>query len=112
MGIVIESGRNTTIEGDVIQQTNEAGNQIKDRLYETLLTDLQALVERVEADPLTASAAIVDEGENIFDMMEAMIPDMVEVTLTTLASPLAGIGLVARKIGQKVRLMKKEKNDA
>jgi hypothetical protein len=38
--------------------------------------------------------------------MAAMAPDILEVAIATLVNPLAGIGLVAKKIGDKAQVRK------
>ncbi|MFN8382983.1 MAG: hypothetical protein U0V02_13630 [Anaerolineales bacterium] len=56
------------------------------------------------------SALIQDKGKNparlekLVNMLAVMSPDIFDVAITTLASPLAGIGLTLRKISDKAKL--------
>ena len=42
--------------------------------------------------------------ERLLNSIAAMAPDILEVAVMTLANPLAGIGLVAHKIGEKAKV--------
>jgi hypothetical protein len=50
-----------------------------------------------------------DEGrmERLLNTLGAMAPDILDVAITTLGNPLAGLGLVAKKIGEKAQVTKK-----
>jgi hypothetical protein len=48
----------------------------------------------------------VDAGrlERLLNIILSIAPDVFDVAITTLANPLAGLGLVAKKIGERARL--------
>lgn len=45
--------------------------------------------------------------ERLLNTMAGMAPDILEVAITTLVNPLAGLGLVAKKIGEKAQVTQK-----
>lgn len=59
---------------------------------------------------LIKSALVQDKGKNptrlekLINMLAVMSPDIFDVVITTLTSPLAGIGLTLRKISDKAKL--------
>lgn len=48
----------------------------------------------------------VDSGrlERLLNVIGGMAPDILDVAMTTLANPLAGLGLVVKKIGERAKL--------
>ena len=65
------------------------------------------LIKQLE---LIKSALVQDKGKNptrlekLINTLAVMSPDIFDVVITTLASPLAGIGLTLRKISDKAKI--------
>lgn len=66
--------------------------------------DIKQQVEKIGNEAQKGSKAEVGRLEKLINTFKVMAPDIFDVVITTLANPLAGIGLVIRKIGDKVKL--------
>jgi len=66
--------------------------------------DLKEQVAKIQTE--AAKGEQVDSGrlEKLVNTLSVMGPDIFEVAVATLANPLAGIGLVLKKIGDKAKL--------
>ena len=64
-------------------------------------------VEQVTKEAEKGSQADPTRLEKLLNSMAVMAPEILEVAVTTIANPLAGIGLVAHKIGEKARVTPK-----
>lgn len=63
--------------------------------------DLIELTEKIRVEGEKQDEADPSRFEKLINMIGVMSPDIFEVAITTLANPLAGIGLVCKKIGDK-----------
>jgi len=106
-GKVILSGRDVTITETTTLQSNtfsEVYQQIEahDYLSLTQKDDLKAEVAEVEKAITTPQ---IDENSLTRHLRNIgrMAPDILDVTLTTLMSPIAGLGKLAEKIAAKAR---------
>ncbi len=67
-------------------------------------TDLKDHVDKVANEISKGKKANSGRLERLLNSIGGMAPDIFDVTIATLANPLAGIGLVAKKIGDKAKL--------
>lgn len=75
-------------------------------LYPEDKSVLNQQVEQIARELEKGSQADAGRVERLFNTIAAMAPDILEVVIATLVSPLAGIGLVAKKIGDKAQVRK------
>lgn len=66
--------------------------------------DLKDTIAKIKTEAAKAEQADPGRLERLLNSIAAMGPDIFEVAVTTLISPLKGIGLVLKKIGDKARL--------
>lgn len=106
-GNVILAGRNLTVTKTTTVQSNtfsDVYQQIEahDYLSQTQKDDLKAEVAEVEKAIKTPQ---IDENSLTRHLRNIgrMAPDILDVTLTTLMSPIAGLGKLAEKIAAKAR---------
>ncbi len=66
--------------------------------------DIKQQVEKIRNEVQKGSKAEVGRLEKLINTLNVMVPDIFDVVIATLASPLAGIGLVIKKIGNKAKL--------
>jgi hypothetical protein len=69
--------------------------------------DLKEQVGKIQNEAAKGMQADPGRLEKLINTLAVMASDIFDVAITTLASPLAGIGLVAKKIGDKARLERK-----
>jgi hypothetical protein len=67
-------------------------------------TDLKDSVAKVADEVSKGKQADPGRLERLLNMILSIAPDIFDVAITTLANPLAGLGLVAKKIGEKAKL--------
>lgn len=67
-------------------------------------TDLKDNVAKVVEEASKGKQAKPARLERLLNVIGEMAPDIFDVAITTLASPLAGLGLVVKKIGEKAKL--------
>ena len=78
-----------------------------DALTDTLAEDkkdLKDTIAKIKAEAQKAEQADPGRLERLLNSIAVMGPDIFEVVVTTLTSPLNGIGLVLKKIGDKAKL--------
>jgi hypothetical protein len=80
-------------------------NGLKD-LYPEDKSVLNQQVEQIARELEKGPQADAGRVERLFNTIAAMAPDILEVAIATLVNPLAGIGLVAKKIGDKAQVRK------
>ena len=80
-------------------------NTLKDMPAEDKST-LNQQVEQIAREAEKGPQADPRRLERLFNIISAMAPDIFEVAVTTMSSPLAGIGLVVKKIGEKAKIQK------
>ena len=68
--------------------------------------DLKEQVQKIEQEVQKGQQADPSRIEKLINTLAVMSEDIFEVSVATLASPLAGLGLVAKKIGDQARLLK------
>lgn len=66
--------------------------------------DLKQQVEKIGDEVQKGSRAEVGRLEKLINTLNIMAPDIFDVVIATLANPLAGLGLVIKKIGDKAKL--------
>jgi hypothetical protein len=66
--------------------------------------DLKENVAKIAEEVSKGKKADPGRLERLFNTLSGMAPDIFEVALVTLANPLAGLGLVAKKIGDRARV--------
>jgi len=66
--------------------------------------DIKQQVEKIGDEAQKGSKAEVGRLEKLINTVNVMSPDIFDVVIATLANPLAGIGLVIKKIGDKAKL--------
>lgn len=67
---------------------------------------LNQQVEQIAREAEKGPQADPRRLERLFNTISAMGPDIFEVAVATVSNPLAGIGLVVKKIGDKVQVQK------
>lgn len=71
--------------------------------------DLKEHVAKIQTEAAKGKEADPGRLEKLINTLGVMGPDIFEVSVTTLANPLGGIGLVLKKIGDKVKLEREAK---
>jgi hypothetical protein len=66
--------------------------------------DLKENVAKVADEVSKGKQADAGRLERLLNVILSIAPDIFDVAITTLANPLAGLGLVAKKIGEKAKL--------
>ncbi len=66
--------------------------------------DLKESVGKIAAEASKGKQADQGRLERLLNGLSAMAPDIFEVATATIANPLAGLGLVVKKIGDKAKL--------
>jgi|SRR5215208_269660 len=70
--------------------------------------DLKENVAKVAEEVSKRKKADRSRLERLLNMIGGMAPEILDVALATLSNPLAGLGLVAKKIGEKAKLEKQD----
>lgn len=68
--------------------------------------DIKQQVEKIGAEVQKGSKVEVGRLEKLINTLGVMANDIFDVVITTVANPLAGIGLVIKKIGDKAKIEK------
>jgi len=84
-------------------QINKKVNSLPD-ISQAEKEDIKQQVEKIGDEAQKGSKADAGRLEKLINTLNVMAPDVFEVVITTLANPLAGIGMVIKKIGDKVKL--------
>ena len=66
--------------------------------------DLKENVAKVADEVSKGKQADPGRLERLLNVILSLAPDIFDVAITTLANPLAGLGLVAKKIGERAKL--------
>ena len=66
--------------------------------------DLKENVAKVAEEVSKEKKADLGRLERLLNVIGGMAPEILDVAMATLANPLAGLGLVAKKIGEKAKL--------
>ena len=69
--------------------------------------DLKENVAKIAEEVSKGKKANPGRLERLLNSVSGMAPDIFEVALATLANPLAGLGLVAKKIGDRAKVQAK-----
>jgi hypothetical protein len=67
-------------------------------------TDLKENVAKVADEVSKGKQADSGRLERLLNVILSLAPDIFDVAIATLANPLAGLGLVAKKIGERAKL--------
>jgi hypothetical protein len=67
-------------------------------------TDLKENIVKVADEVSKGRQADSSRLERLLNVIGSIAPDIFDVAITTLANPLAGLGLVAKKIGERAKL--------
>jgi hypothetical protein len=70
--------------------------------------ELKARAAKVEAEAVKGQQADPGKLERWLNTMSVMAPDILEVTAAILQNPLAGVGLVLKKINDRIKLERQE----
>jgi len=81
-------------------------NALKDLPTEDKST-LNQQVEQITHEAEKGPQADPSRLERLFNTISAMAPDIFDVAVATMANPLAGIGLVIKKVGEKAQVQKR-----
>jgi septum formation inhibitor MinC len=84
-------------------QINKKINSLPD-ISQAEKEDIKQQVEKIGDEAQKGSKAEVGRLEKLINTLNVMAPDIFDVVIATLANPLAGIGLVIKKIGDKAKL--------
>ncbi len=66
--------------------------------------DIKQQVDKIKEESRKGSQAETGRLERLLNGLSAMAPDIFDVAITTLANPLAGLGLVAKKVGERAKI--------
>lgn len=66
--------------------------------------DLKDNVAKIQTEAMKGAQADTGRLEGLINTLAVMGPDIFDVAITTLGNPLAGIGLVVKKIADKARV--------
>jgi hypothetical protein len=66
--------------------------------------DLKQQVVKIEAEATKGAQVEISRLEKLINTLNVMGPDIWDVAIASISNPLAGIGLVVKKIGDKIRL--------
>lgn len=66
--------------------------------------DLKQQIQKIGCEANKGSKVEIGRLEKLINTLSVMAPDIFDIVITTFASPLAGIGLVIKKIGDKAKL--------
>ena len=121
-GAAIAAGRGasaivqTTTSSEVVTTFNEWRTQIEQKIdaQPNLTTDdkqdLKQQVAKIQAEAAKGKQADPGRLEKLLNTLAVMSQDIFEVAIATLANPLLGIGLVAKKISDKAKVERKSQS--
>jgi hypothetical protein len=121
-GAAVAAGRNasakvqTTTTSEVVTTFNEWRSLIEQKIdtQPNLTTDdkqdLKQQVGKIQAEAAKGKQADPSRLEKLLNTLAAMSQDIFEVAIATLANPLLGIGLVAKKISDKAKVERKSQS--
>ena len=66
--------------------------------------DLKVQAEKIAKEAAKGEEANPKKMERWLNVMVTMTPDILEITVASLVNPLAGVGLAAKKINNKIKL--------
>jgi hypothetical protein len=67
-------------------------------------TDLKDATAKISVEAAKGPKADIDRLERLINTLNIMAPDIFEVAIATLVNPMAGIGLVLKKVGDRAKL--------
>lgn len=114
----VVKGSGTATNTSIVNEANSNGELIKwrkemerkiDALKDIPAEDKSTLnqqVEQIAREAEKGPQADPKRLERLFNTISAMAPDIFEVAVATVSNPLAGIGLVVKKIGEKAQIQK------
>ena len=113
-GAAVAAGRNASASvihkstsGVSEKWTEEINNKIDVlSLSQNEKGDLKRQIEEIKKEIQKGSQAEKSRLEKLINTLSIMSTDIFEVVIATLQNPLAGIGLVIKKIGDKIKLEK------
>ena len=124
-GAINITGKSVQIHGDIVGHDKIVTNNIPDERFTESMLNWQNRMEseiakvnlsvrqidEIKSQIETIKSVIVQEKgknptrlENLFETLAMMSPEIFDVAITTVANPLAGIGLVLRKISDRAKL--------
>ena len=109
--VAASGGRATVAIGAAAQEEWKAWREKIEREIKAL-TDITAEDQSMLAQNVEQVVKEAEKGENadpsrierLLNTISAMAPDILDVIVTTIGNPLAGIGLVIKKIGEKAKV--------
>jgi hypothetical protein len=112
-GNAIAAGRGAQASVSTVQESSDIGSwrkqmeksidALKDLLPDDKI-DLKESVSKVAEEVSKGEKADAGRIERLVNMLAGMSADIFDVAVATLANPLAGLGLVIKKVGDKARL--------
>jgi len=112
-GNAIAAGRGAQASISTVQESSDIGawrkqmeksiDALKDLLPDDK-TDLKESVSKVAEEVAKGEKADAGRIERLVNMLAGMSADIFDVAVATLVNPLAGLGLVIKKVGDKARL--------
>jgi hypothetical protein len=113
-GAAVAAGRNASASvlynstNDTLEKWTEEINKKIDILFfsQNEKGDLKRQIEEIKKEVQKGSQAEKSRLEKLINTLSVMSTDIFEVVIVTLQNPLAGIGLVIKKIGDKIKLEK------
>jgi hypothetical protein len=117
-GQVIQAGAGSTVNvgadplayANFLNEINGWETRMKEKvgalssLSEEDRKELKQKLNQVKMEAIKGQQADPGRLEKLINTLGAMAPDIFEVAVTTLASPLGGIGLALKKIGEKAKV--------
>lgn len=99
------SGADFAPELKTWQETMEKRIEAVEGLLPADKSDLKDSVAKVAEEVSKGKEADTGRLERLLNAIGSLAPDILDVAIATIASPLAGLGLVAKKIGDKAKLL-------
>lgn len=102
----VSSQDSSSVDIDIWRKKiEERVNALKD-LLPADKADLKDNVAKITDEVSKGKKADKGRLERLLNTIGSMAPDILDVTIATLVNPLAGMGLVAKKIGDKAKVEK------
>lgn len=96
-------------KGDLFKKVDDLKGRDEEEKADikTTVEKIEAEVKKVEEETKTQGGEVpTGKLERLMNTLGSMAPEIVEVAFTTLSNPLAGLGLVVKKVNDKIALEK------
>lgn len=105
----ITSNESVTAIVEWVHKTNKEIDSLPD-ISQAEKEDLKQQIEKIGDETKKDLKADVNRLEKLINTIAVMSPDIFDIVIATLANPLAGIGLVIQKVGNKANLERANSN--